>query len=163
VCASTFRPGQSDSDYYYCHSRPQLFSRDARGRVSVHFIKYYIPKYLLLPFIIILYIIYITVVRVLLFIYYHYFITIIFNTMSGLEPAESCRRVVFDRVLGKGTFSTVYRALVEPDNKHIALKIVHMQGIVNDLKTVQDCVNEISNLKVGTTIILCSPILFINM
>ncbi|XP_060860273.1 serine/threonine-protein kinase nekl-3-like isoform X3 [Metopolophium dirhodum] len=72
--------------------------------------------------------------------------------MSDLEP-ESCRRVVFDRVLGKGAFSTVYRALVEPENEHIALKIVHLRNIVNDLKTVQDCVNEISNLKVGTTII----------
>lgn len=62
---------------------------------------------------------------------------------------QSCRRVIFDRVLGKGTFSTVYKALVEPDNKHIALKIVHLRNIVKDFKTVQDCVNEISNLKVG--------------
>jgi len=143
------RPGQSDNDYYYCHSRPPRFSRDGRGRVRVHFnnISISIGTF------------YYNIVD---YLYYRCMcitinITILFDTMSDLEP-ELCRRVVFDRVLGKGTFSTVYRALVEPDNEHIALKIVHLRDIVNDHKTVQDCVNEISNLKVGTTIILCSLI-----
>ncbi|CAH1731402.1 unnamed protein product [Aphis gossypii] len=67
--------------------------------------------------------------------------------MTTDDERQSCRRVIFDRVLGKGTFSTVYKALVQPDNEHIALKIVHLRNIVNDLKTVQDCVNEISILK----------------
>ncbi|KAF0772921.1 serine/threonine-protein kinase nekl-3-like isoform X1 [Aphis craccivora] len=66
---------------------------------------------------------------------------------TDVVERQSCRRVIFDRVLGKGAFSTVYKALVQPDNEHIALKIVHLRNIVNDLKTVQDCVNEISNLK----------------
>lgn len=65
--------------------------------------------------------------------------------MSGGD----CRRVVVDRVLGRGAFSTVYEALVEPDRERIALKIVHLPDIAGDRKTVRDCVNEINNLKVG--------------
>lgn len=58
-------------------------------------------------------------------------------------------RVILDRVLGKGTFSTVYEALVVPGNKRIALKIVHLSAIIDDRKTVNDCINEIHVLKVG--------------
>lgn len=57
------------------------------------------------------------------------------------------RRVVLDQVLGKGAFSIVYKALVKPEHEHIALKIVHLKD--NDRKTVQDCINEINNLKVS--------------
>lgn len=60
------------------------------------------------------------------------------------------RRVVFDRVLGKGAFSTVYRALVEPDCRYIALKIVHSLGTADRHDTkVLNCLSEINNLKVS--------------
>lgn len=68
--------------------------------------------------------------------------------MDGGRRRPRKRRVVFDRVLGKGAFSTVYRALMEPGRQRIAMKIVHLREINDDKKTVQDCVNEISHLKV---------------
>lgn len=69
---------------------------------------------------------------------------------DGRRQSSKYRRVVLDRVLGKGAFSTVYMALVEPNDERIALKIVHLRDITDDAKTVRDCVNEISHLKVGS-------------
>jgi len=66
------------------------------------------------------------------------------------NPATSDgQRVVLEQVLGKGTFSTVYRALVVPGDRRIALKIVHLRDVVHDRKTLRDCVNEVHNLKVS--------------
>lgn len=76
-------------------------------------------------------------------------VVVVVVVMSGGGGGGVGRRVVFDRVLGKGTFSTVYRALVEPDDRHIALKIVHLRDIIGDPKTVRDCINEINHLKVS--------------
>lgn len=78
-------------------------------------------------------------------------IAVIVAVMSGDDVR---RRVVFDRVLGKGTFSTVFRALVKPDDQHIALKIVNLQDIIGDQKTVRDCINEINHLKVSVNRII---------
>ncbi|VVC45582.1 Hypothetical protein CINCED_3A024076 [Cinara cedri] len=84
---------------------------------------------------------------------------IVVDCAYGRSRSGSSRRVVLDRVLGKGAFSTVYRALVEPDRKYIALKIVHFGGcgdgdgddddddVWKTAATVQDCLNEINNLK----------------
>lgn len=78
-------------------------------------------------------------------------IAVIVAVMSGDDVR---RRVVFDRVLGKGAFSTVFRALVKPDDQHIALKIVNLQDIIGDQKTVRDCINEINHLKVSVNRII---------
>jgi len=52
-------------------------------------------------------------------------------------------------MLGKGTFSTVYEASMVPGDKRIALKIVRLSDAAGDRETVQDCINEINNLKVS--------------